>query len=76
VRLKNPLPGSAGVSGGAAVPDGAASDVLGEAPIGKVELHNGVVSFNGVPLDDGQARAVAAGCGAVLKSRDSGKMRK
>lgn len=70
VRLKNPLPGGAGASGGAA------GDVLGEAPIGTVELHNGVVSFNGVPLDDGQAQAVAAGCGAALKSRDSEKIRK
>lgn len=41
------------------------SDVLGEAPIGTVEMKNGVLSFNGVPLDDAQTLAISEGCKAA-----------
>ena len=77
VRLKNTLPSaSAGSAATAASTVSSASDVLGEAPIGKVEFHNGVASFNGVPLGGEDLQALSAGCSSALKARGKGKKHK
>jgi hypothetical protein len=60
-RLNRPLP--TGNSGNLA------GDVLGEAPIGKIDYHNGVVSFNGMPLGDDQLQGLSEGCRSVMNKQ-------
>lgn len=48
-------------------------DVLGEAPIGTVEMKNGVLSFNGVPLDEAQTLAISEGCKTARAHEDQKK---
>ena len=67
LRLKDALPAAA---------SGRSNDIIGEAPIGRIEFHGGVVSFNGVPLAQDQLQAVGAGCAAARDAHDKRKKHK